>query len=166
MEFLLSDIEKALDGGLYFIALQSTLTLPDICGYLEHGRNKAVGKRYSDWYRDNMITDVNLSADQCYMFRCKLLHQGLSQYTEDNQEKIVFAYPKCGATIANCSFIEDGKLTISIDLLDFCHDMIKSVRIWQGKVKDNKEIQERYADLIKVHPEGYKNFIVGIPFIG
>ena len=35
MHDLLEQIEKALECNLYYLALQSTLALPDICGALE-----------------------------------------------------------------------------------------------------------------------------------
>lgn len=63
MEYLLKDIEKALDNELYFIALQSVLTLPDICGSIEYDTNR-VGQRYTDWYNTYMNTKVNKNSQR------------------------------------------------------------------------------------------------------
>lgn len=163
LEYLLKDIEKALDNELYFIALQSVLTLPDICGSIEYDTNR-VGQRYTDWYNTYMNTKVNLTAEQCYGFRCKLLHQGLSQYTQNTLERIVFAYPS-NNFFNNNQFIENGKVTVNIDLLTFCHDMINSVRIWLHRAQKIPESQAKLNQLIRIH-NGYKNFIAGVPFIG
>lgn len=35
MELILKEIERALDAKLYYLALQASLTLPDICGALQ-----------------------------------------------------------------------------------------------------------------------------------
>jgi hypothetical protein len=38
MEFLFSEIEKALENNLFYAALLMTLTIPDICAALESGK--------------------------------------------------------------------------------------------------------------------------------
>ena len=50
MEKYLSEIEAALNQGLKFIALQSALTLPDICGALISNGKESVKDRYVNWY--------------------------------------------------------------------------------------------------------------------
>lgn len=43
MELILKEIERALDAKLYYLALQASLTLPDICGALQS--NDGVAKK-------------------------------------------------------------------------------------------------------------------------
>ena len=47
---LIDDIRAALENDLYFVALNSALTLPDICGKVEYPYEKSSKKRYIDWY--------------------------------------------------------------------------------------------------------------------
>lgn len=57
MEHILNEIERALDAGLYIVALQSTLTLPGICAALEsdNGFNDNNDKAtYIEWYDKNV----------------------------------------------------------------------------------------------------------------
>lgn len=47
---IVDDIRAALDHDLYFAALSTALTLPDICGKAEYPNEKSSKKRYIDWY--------------------------------------------------------------------------------------------------------------------
>ena len=82
---LVKEIRKALENELYFVALNSALTLPDICGKVAYP-NKSCGKRYVLWYdeeigkyekkpcdKENM---PYLSGEVIYSLRCALLHEG------------------------------------------------------------------------------------------
>ena len=91
---LVQDIRKALENDLYFAALNSALTLPDICGkaaWPAEGNNK---KRYILWYdeeigkyekcpkdKDDM---PYLSGEIIYNLRCSLLHEGNPNVNNDN----------------------------------------------------------------------------------
>ena len=46
---LTNEIEKALKNNLYLVALNTALTLPDICGKAEFP-NKSTTKRYIEWF--------------------------------------------------------------------------------------------------------------------
>ena len=85
---LAKEIDIAIKNELYLVALNTSLTLPDICGkaeYPELDSNKAAKKRYIDWcnnYIDDLKqTDTNkampsLTAKVIYSLRCSLSHQG------------------------------------------------------------------------------------------
>lgn len=88
---LVKEINIALDNELYLVALNTALTLPDICGKAEYPDipDKKSSERYKKWYQENIgqceqapeDKDNNtgfpyLSADVVYQLRCSLLHQG------------------------------------------------------------------------------------------
>lgn len=88
---IIRDIRGALEHDLYFAALNSALTLPDICGKAAYPNERNSGKRYKDWYnehigkyeqapnRDNQDNQENmpyLSGDVIYSLRCSMLHAG------------------------------------------------------------------------------------------
>ena len=50
MELILKEIERALDAKLYYLALQASLTLPDICGALQSDDGVAKNYKYIAWY--------------------------------------------------------------------------------------------------------------------
>ena len=51
MDHILNEIEKALDVGLYIVALQATLTLPGICAALESKKGNTDGRDESMYKR-------------------------------------------------------------------------------------------------------------------
>lgn len=166
MEFLLQDIEKALNCHLYFIALQSALTLPDICGALESASGKAKKTHYIKWYDENMQGKSILSARDCYAFRNGMVHQAYPKHENLSYERVLFVHPdnRIFLTVDN-SVINNAAC---IDLPAFCRNMIESVRIWEQRMKDTHNIRfnKNYLNLIRVHSEGIAPYIGGIPVIG
>ncbi len=85
IERLIKEINVALENELYLVALNTALTLPDICGKAKYPELGTTA-RYKKWYQeyvgqyekssksgDNM---PYLSADVVHQLRCALLHQG------------------------------------------------------------------------------------------
>ena len=85
---LIREINIALDNDLYFVALNTALTLPDICGRAEYPELRTA-ERYKKWYqeyigqyeqcpedKDNNTGFPYLSDDVVYQLRCSILHQG------------------------------------------------------------------------------------------
>ena len=91
---LVQDIRKALENELYFVALSSALTLPDICGKAAYPAEQSSRKRYILWYdeeigkyeknpedKDDM---PYLSGEVIYSLRCSLLHEGNPNMKSDS----------------------------------------------------------------------------------
>ena len=87
---IIADIRKALENNLHFVALNSALTLPDICGKAAYPNCK-VGDRYKAWYDEFVgkyeVPPTNesgpddtkmsyLSGEVVYSLRNSFLHQG------------------------------------------------------------------------------------------
>lgn len=91
---LVQDIREALENELYFVALSSALTLPDICGKAAYPDERSSRKRYISWY-DEKIGKYEknpedkddmpyLSGEVIYSLRCSLLHEGNPNMKNDN----------------------------------------------------------------------------------
>lgn len=91
---LVQDIRKALENELYFVALSSALTLPDICGKAAYPNERSSRKRYIFWYEEEIgkyEKDPNdkenmpyLSGEVIYSLRCSLLHEGNPNMNNDS----------------------------------------------------------------------------------
>ena len=69
-----NDMTKCVHAKAYWSLLHVTVCIPDICAALETpGGN--VGKRYTRWCKAH-LTDPTLSAEERWIMRCKVLHQG------------------------------------------------------------------------------------------
>lgn len=172
LEELLEQIELALQSGLYMIALQSTLTLPDICGALEYP-NQGVGKRYKAWYTyyyKEYVLGVELmepclTADECYLFRCSFVHQASNKNEKLKFDKIVFFDPTCGSSVHNVTGINGDEKILFISLETFCKSMVHSVRLWLNTALKKRLIKTEYDKLPKYHQEGIPPFFNNQPVI-
>lgn len=91
---LVQDIRKALESNLYFVALSSALTLPDICGKAAYPEESSSRRRYISWYNEeigkyekNPEDKENmpyLSGEVIYSLRCSLLHEGNPNMNNDS----------------------------------------------------------------------------------
>ena len=94
---LVQDIRKALENELYFVALSSALTLPDICGKAAYPNENKNRKRYVSWYEeeigkyeknpDDKENMPYLSGEVIYNLRCSLLHEGNPNMNNDSLKK-------------------------------------------------------------------------------
>lgn len=166
MEYLLKQIEKALMFKMYTVALQSTITLPDICGALQSNDGIAKDSKYAKWFNKYMKDKTCLTAHECYKFRCCLLHQGISYRNDKAIKRVIFVYPNSCLKIDNSNFITTNNEALCIDLVTFCSNMISAVRQWEKDMEGNANYLKNYQHLINYHPNGISPFIVGIPVIG
>jgi hypothetical protein len=79
---ILDQIERAKNAGLYYAALFSALSIPDIAGALDSSDGRAKPERFAAWF-DTYVgpkyvtpRGQTLLGNDCYYFRCALLHQG------------------------------------------------------------------------------------------
>lgn len=164
MEELLVQIEIALQYNLYYLALQSTLTLPDICSALMDPKGETSGAKYIAWY-DKYVKNneyYQLSGNDCYRFRCSNLHQGSSIHPKSTYGRIMFVEPETTPlTIHNC--VINDALCIDVNL--FCKHIISSVRKWLSIVKNDAIFNNNYQNIIKRYPQGLSPYISGVPII-
>lgn len=166
MEFILKQIEASLTVKLYVMALQSTIALPDICGALQSNDGIASKSKYRKWFNKYFKSKTCLTAEECYKFRCCLLHQGMSYRNDSAIKRVIFIYPNDSIKVKDCHFITPNDETVCIDLIDFCTDMIDAVRRWEKDMQGNSNFVKNYSRLINIYPNGISPFVVGIPVIG
>lgn len=103
---LVNEIEIALKNNLYMVALNTALTLPDICGKAEFPSDSNK-KRYTKWFDANYKqydTARNdgtpyLDGEVIYSLRCSLLHQGNPNIEKGKGNIDEFVLNICGKDI-------------------------------------------------------------------
>lgn len=87
METLFSEIENSLKSGNYYAALFMILAIPDICVSLRDG--KTMGDKYIDWFEKELpsVYRAHMSGNDCYAFRCAVLHQGRNEILDHHTKK-------------------------------------------------------------------------------
>lgn len=167
MEELLTKIKKALECKLYLVALQSTLTIPDICAKLTIGKGDVHKSDYINWYEGNIKNKQGLTGQECYSFRCAMLHEGRMRHKEMEHSRIIFLVPNDEYIFSGNIFRNiNGQNAINIDLVSFCNEMINCALKWWQINKENEIVKTNYEKIVKYHEKGLRPFIEGVPVIG
>lgn len=165
MKDFLSQIKISIDNNLYYLALYSTLSLPDICGALSSSDGQATKSRYIDWYNKYALGKCSstLNGLGCYKFRCSSLHQGNTQHESLPYSRVLFIEPAA----TNGNVLHDNNImgALNIDLRRFCYGMLDAVNEWLSEVETDPVFQNNYSKFMKRYPTGLPPYIVGIPII-
>ncbi|MBO1061189.1 MAG: hypothetical protein HEQ14_09745 [Aphanizomenon flos-aquae CP01] len=170
MEELVKQIEKALDSNLYYLALISTLVLPDIAGAISYSpKGSSSEEFYIKWF-DKYVDDKALTGKESYLFRHKIVHQGTSiVHGSSSFKKIAFVYTKTTTErqIFLHNILDDlgGRGILYVDINIFCDSVIRGIRKWLHEVENTEQFQKNYSKFIKFHPNGSREYTHNIPVI-
>lgn len=133
---LVQEINSTLDSNLYLIALNTALTLPDICGKAEYPKIKNTTDRYLKWYSEyigqGLINPDNsqeeeipyLNATVVYQLRCAMLHAATPNVTVERTKInrfILKTEPKNGfgiyADVSTVYYGSGGKSVESVEYI-------------------------------------------------
>jgi hypothetical protein len=165
MRDFLEQIKIGLDNDLYYLSLFAALAIPDICGAIGSDNGEADSHKYKDWF-DRYVADKYrgfLTADDCYFFRCSLLHQGSTQHPKSGYSKILFVEPSATTNVFHCNIINDA---LNIDVRIFCNDIIEGAKVWLQQYEKTELYKKNYGKFISRYPNGLIPYIVGVPVIG
>src|SRR3990167_10578362 len=125
MKDFLEQIEAALNSNLYYVALFTALSIPDICGALESSDGFATDEKYKKWFDKHIAPKYNgfLTGEDCYYFRCSLLHQGSSYHPKSSYSRIIFVEPQATTNIFHNNILNNA---LNIDVRIFCKDIIET----------------------------------------
>ncbi len=180
---LINQIEGSLSSGLYFLSLYTALTIPDIAGALGSDNGIASGPKYAFWFeqwvrprfletvldsippehRQHVKMDNPLTGEDCYHFRCSLLHQGSSQHPKSQFSRIMFIEPSATTNIVHYGQLNDA---LCIDLNLFCREVISGARLWLKQAEQEDNFIKNYERFVRRYPNGLTPYIVGVPVVG
>jgi hypothetical protein len=165
MRDFLIQIKRALDENLYYLSLFSVLTIPDLCGALSSENGEASAEKYKTWFDKYVAAKYNgfLLGEDCYRFRCSMLHQGSSQLSRSRYERIIFVEPSGSNNIIMHNNIINNALNIDVRI--FCQSMIDSAEQWLAENERTELYENNYSKFMKRYPNGLTPYIVGVPVI-
>jgi len=172
MRTLVSQTQKAIETKLYYLALMSALTIPDIAAALESQAGRASGEGYATWYdkwvRPRLLETRGrtnpLSGQSCYGFRCAMLHQGRSQRQNDQFSNIMFVEPGLPNYGLHYCLVAGKVLMIQLD--EFVGEILSGCKLWLDAVEGTEPFESNYSRSARRHPEGLTPCVVGGPVIG
>ena len=135
MRHFLSQITDGLVHNLYYMSLMAALTIPDICGALDSPDGRTTGERYTEWFRKHLgaIYGESFTGEDCYYFRCSLLHQGSTEHPNSKYKKIIFVEPTATGSVFHRNVLND---VFNIDVRIFCLDLISAAAGWLEQVEE------------------------------
>jgi hypothetical protein len=168
MRELLRQIEIALNANLYYLAIFGALALPDICGAIDSQDGEATGAKYRAWFDKYVATKYTfsgkqlLTGDDCYRFRCSLLHQGSSQHPRSSYSRVLFVEPTATTNVFHCNVLNGA---LNLDVRIFSLDLVVSAQSWLDDVENTQQFQTNYDKFMHRYSQGLAPYIVGVPVI-
>ena len=181
---ILDQIGQSLSSRFYYLALFTSLAIPDIAGALEAVDGQATGDRYKDWYetwvRPRLKEQVQkllaergithapkvenpLTGDACYRFRCSLLHQGSTQHPKSPYSRIIFIEPGATTNVVHYGVMNDA---LCIDVPSFCREVIAGGKLWLKSVEGTEPYETNSGRFVRRYDKGLSPYIVGVPVVG
>jgi len=195
IEIVLQQVEEALDRNLYYVALVTSLALPDICAALDSSDGQTDGKRYASWFDEWVVPRFNETSRS-------LLREFYENTPSLGLESVV-AHPmdvKVGLTgdvcyKFRCSLLHQGssqhplsafgRILLVVpspanppfchcqandaylhDLRLFCQEITAGVRLWLSSVRGTEKFARNYSKFAALHPNGLAPYVGGSPVIG
>lgn len=163
MQLIISEINRALSLGLYYLALMMTLSLPDICAALESSDGQTSGAKYKAWYNAWMASEYpRLTADDCYRIRCGVVHQGRFGHPQMQYARVLFTVPNAQGNVFHNNILNDA---LNLDVVTFCNDMERGISQWYQEKQGNSNVVANIPRLVQYREKGLAPYMVGIPLI-
>lgn len=148
---LLEQIELCLQKKLYYVAIMTSLVIPDIGGAIDSENGEANQKKYVSWFdkyvKPRYTGKTNLTGDECYYLRCSMLHQGKTRH---KKIKVVFMrFPQSNAPVNPVPLHNNQGLLVEPHT--FCNNMIYAAYDWLDVVHGNDLFKKNLNNFMNLY---------------
>ena len=166
---VLGDIQRAIDVRLYYPALLTALTVPDICVALALDNSVFVKEKHYVAFVDKYTTprELGLSGQECYRLRGGVVHRAnMAGHDKFDATHVIFTIPG-GSSLHAFSIVNEatGKRGAMFDLVMFCTAMVSAAYRWYEEHQNNSQVEQNMQNLIRYCPNGLAPFVVGTPVV-
>ena len=168
MEVLFQQIGVALASDLYYLSLSVSLTLPHICGAMSSADGWGGKSAYIQWFDQYVGHRFGpmFTGEDCYYFRCSLLHQGSTQHESSRYRRIFFREPVMDDPDDDLFHMNIIEGALNIDVRVFCAEILSGGLRWHEQAQTTPEYQRNYPRFAQRYPHGLAPYGVGRPIIG
>jgi len=166
-----AQVRAAASTSLYYLALEGTLVIPDMCAALDATDGRTTGALYIDWFNQHVAqnyvsySELWFSGEDCYGLRCAMLHQ--ARLKPPRGARVIFLEPG-GSTRMHKTHMKSAIApdAFCIDIQMFADEMLDSAEAWLSVAEQTPVYQANYAEAMKRYPFGLEPYVSGIPVIG
>lgn len=156
-----NEILGAIEAGFYCLPVVLAAALPDMCAALESDDGRSSAVKYKAWFNRWVSHKMTfISADDCYSFRCGVVHQGRMGNLQHNVARILFPLPSSNYFANN--LVNDAYL---YGVREFCTDMVDCTNDWYAAKADDANVLNNAKNLMRIHPNGMQPYIRGLPLL-
>ena len=158
MEDYICQLRATYSFQLYYFTLFGTLSLIDFCAALNSPCGETSATLFKEWFNKYLPqysstsfgSATSFSADECYKFRCRMLHQFRAEIDADSMDPTVksgkIAFRTSTSKVHMCNF--SG--VYYLDIETFMENVISGVERWTDDVKNVPHVEENRKKIIKV----------------
>jgi hypothetical protein len=170
MWILFNQVRVTSGLGLFYAALLSALSLPDICAAMDTGDGRAHGPEYMRWFdrwvspRYTVQGSITLSGRECYELRCSMLHQGRGRDPGNSYGYFAFVPGTNMHNISLRKITVNGTLMPDVILLSiprFCGDVVDGAEAWLDSVRGTGRFQKNYEAFLRLREGGIPGYVAG-----
>ncbi|HTU52068.1 MAG TPA: hypothetical protein VMF56_15860, partial [Acidobacteriaceae bacterium] len=169
------EIERSLEARLFYLAVSTSLALPDICAALLDPDGKTNREKYMKFYDTWLRIPgyLNLLPADIYRLRCGIIHQGIAGHPGMTMpaKRIIFTVPSPsnmpGGFAAHGFTIAGHNIAPSffLDAVMFCRKMTEGVSKWYEANITDPNLVANLPALVQYRPNGIAPYIEGFPVI-
>jgi hypothetical protein len=158
MQDYIRQLRATYRSGLYYFTLFGTLSLIDFCAALNSPSGETGATLFKEWFNKYLPqysstsfgSATSFSADECYKFRCRMLHQFRAEIDADSIDRTVksgkIAFRTGPSKVHKCNF---GGVYY-LDIETFMEDVISGVERWTDDVRNVPHVEENRKKIVKV----------------
>lgn len=166
MQIFIDSIRKDIESLNWHSALALTLTLPDICGKIEHPTEQGSGARYERWFNhyvkpkyelgENSPTRIKrgithlLSGKDVYALRCSYLHEGSDVISVQRVKEVFDQFQFSSRPGIHRNVIGVDKTIVQLNISEFCNDILSGVEQWLRDIAGDATKQAKLATRINI----------------
>ena len=159
MEDYIRQLRATYASELYYFTLFGTLSLIDFCAALNSPSGETSPPLFKEWFNKYLPqysstsfgSATSFSADECYRFRCRMLHQFRAEIDADSMDDTVksgkIAFRIRSGAVHRCNF--HG--IYYLDIETFMEDVISAVEKWTDDVRNLAHVEENRKKMVKIH---------------
>jgi hypothetical protein len=163
MDTILEEIRRAFGSGCFYLAITSSLTVPDICSALEAQSGRTTSSAYQRWCTEWFLRlghyDQHLTAADLWNLRCGVVHQGRMGHPGLEFRRVIFSLPS--GNLFDLNWLLDpadrndpSKRCLNLDARNFCRAMVEAAQAWYSARRNDPNVQANLPNLLQYRPNG------------